>query len=242
MFELNGIVCPIIGDGGSGVVVLREGIAVKLPRSYIYGLEDDHDDSVQREKEVFRRLKHCSQVVQCLDVSGPGIEMEWMENGNLRDYLHERQVSPAVQLSWFRKMARGLSEIHHHRVIVADIHTRNFLVARDVSIKFSDFSESSVMEPECDMRQIDDNGYSIYTDMGQLAAVMYEIITGEKCDFDLFKDQPPGPAKAAWPRREDLPRTQGIWLGSIIEKCWTKGAFQTSLELSLALELATEID
>ena len=68
-----------------------------------------------------------------------------------------------------------------------------------MSVKFSDFTESSLLELDCDMQEADDNGYSIYTDIGQLAAVMYEIITGDKCVFDLFKGQPQGPATAAWP-------------------------------------------
>jgi hypothetical protein len=30
-----------------------------------------------------------------------------------------------------------------------------------------------------------------------LSAVMYEVIIGKLCDFDLFKNQPAGPATAA---------------------------------------------
>ena len=50
-------------------------------------------------------------------------------------------------------------------MIVADIDMRNLLVAKDLSVKFCDFAESSFMELGCDM---------------------YEVITGRKCDFDLF--------------------------------------------------------
>ena len=136
-------------------------------------------------------------------------------------------------------MAETLASIHDRRVIVADIRARNFLLAKDMSVKFSDFTESSLLELDCDMQEADGNGYSIYTDIGQLGAVMYEVTTGEKCVFDLFKGQPLGPANAAWPRREHLPSTQEIRLGSIIEKCWTKGAFRSCRELSAALDSAT---
>jgi hypothetical protein len=243
--ELDGIRCPVIGSGGSGVVVLRGTTAVKLPKSYMGGCYDDDDDDeeaevIQWEKEVYRRLVNCDGVVPCLGLSGPGIDMVWMENGNLRDYLDQHRVSTSVQLSWFRDMAQTLASIHDRRVIVADIRARNFLLAKDLStIKFSDFTESSLLELDCDMQNVDDNGYSIYTDIGQLGAVMYEVITGEKCVFDLFKGQPPGPATAAWPRRDYLPNTEESWLGSIIEKCWTKGAFRSCRELSVALDSAT---
>ncbi|RVX71499.1 hypothetical protein B0A52_05071 [Exophiala mesophila] len=238
--NLDGVDCPIIGYGSSGIVVLRNKTALKLPRSSYFGDDDDFDEEIiQREKKVYLRLGNCYGVVPYLDLTGPGIEMIWMENGNLRDYLAKHRVSPSVHLSWFREMARGLTNIHDCRVIVADISTRNFLLAKDMSIRYSDFTESSLLDINVDMRKADDKGYSIYTDIGQLGAVMFEVITGKKCDFDLFKGQPYGPATAAWPQREDLPGLKDVWLGSIIENCWTKGVFETSHALSVALMSAT---
>lgn len=119
------------------------------------------------------------------------------------------------------------------------IFTRNFLLDADLSIKFSDFTESTILPLGTNMQDADDHGYSIYTDIGELGTVMYEVLTGKPCKFDLFKDQPPRPAIAAWPRREDLPNTENIWLGSIVDSCWTKGAFQNAYKLSEALASIT---
>lgn len=105
-------------------------------------------------------------------------------------------------------------------------------------LSFPDFTESTILPLDTDIETVDDNGYSIYTDIGQLGAVMYEIITGRHCDFDLFKDQRSGPAQAIWPKREDLPSTHGLWLGSIIEACWTK-TFKSAHELSVILDSIT---
>ncbi|EXJ82420.1 serine/threonine protein kinase [Capronia epimyces CBS 606.96] len=235
--DFNGRQVPIVGMGGSGMIVQCEGTAIKFALdSCIDGSYED-DETIRHEKSVYRRLKNCDGVVECLDHPGPGIQMVFMENGNLHDYLQRQRHAPpeALKLSWFRDMARHLAAIHDRRVVVADIKTRNFLLAADTSIRFSDFSESSLLAPDCDILTADDHGFSIYTDMGQLGAVMYEVVTGERCDFDLFKDQPPGPAAAAWPRREHLPSTQGVCLGGIIDKCWTKAAFRTCHELSAAL-------
>ena len=90
------------------------------------------------------------------------------------------------------------------------------------------------------MQRVDDFGYSIYTDIGTLGAVMYEVILGKPCKFDLYKDQSYGqPATATWPQREDLPSTRDIWLGSILERCWTKSGFQNANKLSKALDSIT---
>lgn len=60
------------------------------------------------------------------------------------------------------------------------------------------------------MQDVDDHGYSIHIDIGDLGTTMYEVITGKICKIDLFKDQPPGPDIAAWLRRKDLPNTENI--------------------------------
>jgi hypothetical protein len=86
------------------------------------------------------------------------------------------------------------------------------------------------------MRSAEDSGYSIYTDIGQLGAVFYEVITGRHCEVDLFQNQPYGPATAAWPRRDNLPSTQDLWLGSVIESCLTKGSYRDARELLAELE------
>lgn len=133
-------------------------------------------------------------------------------------------------------MARTLAYIHERRIIVADIASRNFLLDSGLSIKLCDFTESIQLPLDTCMEKADFDGYSIRTDIGQLGCVMYEVIVGEKCKFDIFKDIPPELSRGRWPRREDLPSTQGIWLGATIDKCWTEGAFTTALDLCQELE------
>lgn len=74
--EVNGIPCRILGTGGSGVVVMRDYTAIKLPRPYLSGRNDDDDEEViRRENDVYLRLGKCDGVVPYLDLSGPGIDM-----------------------------------------------------------------------------------------------------------------------------------------------------------------------
>ncbi|KAK2812555.1 hypothetical protein FQN50_001199 [Emmonsiellopsis sp. PD_5] len=233
---------PVLGHGGTGVVVRRGGAAVKLPLRYIGDNDDDTQANclvIKHEEDVYRRLQDCDGVVRCFGFGGYCIQMELMENGDLATYLKGQRPEQSLQLSWFRQMAHTLVRIHDRCVIVADISAKNFVLGADLSVKSCDFTESSILALGTDMERADDNGYSIYTDIGQLGAVIYEVITGQRYEFDLFKDQPSGPACAAWPRREILPSTKNVWLGSIIEKCWAKGAFRNARSLLAALELVT---
>ncbi|KAI9730245.1 MAG: hypothetical protein M1834_006009 [Cirrosporium novae-zelandiae] len=108
--------------------------------------------------------------------------MTLMENGDLREYLKQHCPAKSIQLSWFREMACSLARIHDLRVIVADIATRNFLLAADLSIKFSDFTESTILPLDTDMRTADDAGFSVYTNIGQLGTVIYEVTKGAFLD------------------------------------------------------------
>ncbi|KAL4782452.1 hypothetical protein BJX76DRAFT_358919 [Aspergillus varians] len=71
------------------------------------------------------------------------------------------------------------------------------------------------------MDAVDDNGFTTPIDVGLLGTVMYEVITGTKCEIDLFKNNPPIDGRAYWPERRFLPSTEGIWLGWVIEGCWS---------------------
>ena len=135
-----------------------------------------------------------------------------MENGNLQDYLDKHKTPPdqSRQLAWFRDMARALVHVHDRRVLAADIATRNFLLSADLNVKLSDFNQSTILPLNTDMETVDDSGYSIYTDIGQLGTEFYTVATGQACEFDLFKDLPFEPTDAIWPQRKDLPSTENV--------------------------------
>ncbi|OJD19138.1 serine/threonine protein kinase [Emergomyces pasteurianus Ep9510] len=220
--DLDGNAIPnnqVLGYGRSGLVVFRDGMAVKMPLRYMSTTDDDVNiniEVIQREQDVYRRLRYCDGVVPCISTSKATLQLEFMKNGDLRTYLaRNRPLSPFN---------------------FCDIASRNFLLASDLSIYLCDFTESSILPLGTDMETVDDNGYSVQTDIGLLGAVIYEIVTGERCQFDLFKDLPLEACRATWPQRTSLPSTQNIWLGAIIEKCWTKGAFQNANRLSEALD------
>lgn len=204
--------------------------------------EGDYDERVPLlaslgvEKAIYKRLGEHSGIVRChnLDSTDVSIQMDLMK-GDLRQYLAEKRPEQKVQLSWLSKMAHTMAYIHDHRVIIADIRLDNLLLDDTLAVKFCDFSESALMPLDWDIGGTDDLGFSIFTDIGQFGGAMYEIITGLRLDYDLPQDDNKPESLFICPPRDSLPSTQNIWLGHIIDKCWTQ-AFNSAHELAAELD------
>ena len=243
----------ILGMGGSGLIVRAGQFAVKIPRLWQgvdilgdgtltpeaeeFDMRQFRTDQINREKSIFRRLEGCHGVVPCYDLHSSDllIRMKYTANGDLRSYLEREKPTRQTQLMWLTETAHTLSEIHRRRVIVADIRSDNFLIDNSQSIYITDFGESSLMPLDWNMKDPNADGESVMTDIGHFGTVMFEVITGQHCKFDLLQDWKPG-NPYSWPSRETLPSTDSIWLGHIIEACWTKGSFASADDLAAALD------
>lgn len=243
----------ILGVGGSGLIIRQGQFAVKIPRLWLtvdvpedgrltpeeggFDMRQFRIDQIEREKAIFRRLEACPGIVPCFDLalSDISIRMNYMKNGDLRNYVARRKPDKQTQLSWLTDIAHTLADIHRYRVIVADLRSDNFLLDDDLSIKFTDFGESSLMPLDWNMKEPNEDGESASTDIGNFGAVMFEIITGQHCKLDLLQDWKEPGDPFTWPRRGSLPSTDGLWLGAIIEACWTQGSFTSADELAAAL-------
>jgi len=133
-----------------------------------------------------------------------------------------------------------MAYIHKHRIIIADIRLDNLLLDETWAVKFCDFGESTLMPLDCDLVDTDDLGFSILTDIGQFSAAMYEVITGLKCKFEMTQDRKATENLYVCPRRDSHPSTKNIWLGYIIEKCWTQ-TFKSAKELAVDLDRETVV-
>ncbi|KIW39695.1 uncharacterized protein PV06_08285 [Exophiala oligosperma] len=195
----------VIGVGGAGIVVNRGGYAFKIPRISklveIDGVpvhdrilnhnEDSYNElavavtSFRHEKAIYKRLGDRPGIIRCYNVDSeePSIQMPLM-NGDLRQYLSDFRPERTVQLSWFIQLARAMAFAHTKGVILCDLRLDN-IVYDD---KLIDFSESSLMHPEWDLKGCYKYGFSILTDIGQFGAVMFEITTGQRCSFDIYEE------------------------------------------------------
>ena len=246
----------IIGVGGSGIVVSRGGYAYKIPLISkiirINGVpfddeeftpkDGDYDErataikTFENEKNIYKRLGDHPGIIRCYNLSStdPSIQMPLMK-GDLRHYLAEIRPEKATQLSWLTQLAHTMAYIHSRRVIITDFRLDNIVFDDQMAIKLVDFSESTLMPLDWDLDGCDNCGFSILTDIGQFGAVMFELIMGRRCAFDIYQDWRDVGDPTTWPQRDTLPSTSGVWLGSMIEKCWTKG-------FASAKDIATELD
>lgn len=248
----------VIGQGATGIIIEQGQYALKLPHisrhTKIDGVpvevgsltpkEGDYDErtplieSITDEKAIYKRLGNHYGIVRChnLESADPSIQMDLM-NGDLRHYLAANRPERKTQLLWLTKLAHTMAYIHEHRIIIADIRLDNILLDDAGTVKFCDFGESTLMPLDWDLDGTDGLGFSVLTDVGQFGAAMYDVITGLRCKFDLTKDRKEPENLYTCPRRDRLPSTENVWLGHIIEKCWTQ-AFKSAREL--AAELSQE--
>ncbi|CAG8933975.1 unnamed protein product [Penicillium salamii] len=200
----------VIGSGGSALILLQSGMAIKTPLRYLWSSELDvkrNRQSLRHEQAVYQRLqsiedKRSDGIIRCIETTSDTTILTYMANGDLQSYISHSKIPRHIQLVWFRDLARTLGFLYERCTLVADINSRNFLLDSRLSIKFCDFSEASLLPLDSDMNLVDDNGFTTQIDIGLLAAVMYEVITGTKYEIDPFKDDARYDGRAYWPERK----------------------------------------
>ncbi|MCJ1339138.1 hypothetical protein MMC09_004427 [Bachmanniomyces sp. S44760] len=247
----------IAGIGRTGLVVLHHGNVIKIPQAHRdpYASSEQIEDedfliemnceSLENEKEAYRRLETHEGLVSIVDISERGIEMAYMENGCLSHYLREHEPPRHLAVRWILKIAETICYVHSKCVIVGDIASRNVLLDREKSAHLCDFSDAGIMPLGSNMSQVQHYGLSAKTDVFQFGSLMYEILTRKTFHYDLLankyveaerlqhegEDWDPS---AIWPQLEELPSTEQFDAGRIVFKCWT-GIFRDMAEVCEAI-------
>ncbi|KAJ5951514.1 uncharacterized protein N7479_009927 [Penicillium vulpinum] len=226
----------IIGIGASGIVVLHERNAIKLPirrpetRPQKVALDLA---AFEREQDIHRRLQPTPEtsvkgVISYIRLDHGLIELKYMENGSLLKWLRQptAEITIGLQVKWFHQLATGLAHIHNHRVIHGDISCRNILMDKDLNVVLADFGHSSMFSMQRNMiaNGRDTNGRTVWTDLCQLGGVFWSIATGDLVDIDMHKTNG-SRDEVALPPRSALPSTDHIWASVLIDHCWIKGGY-----------------
>ena len=170
-FEEKGL----IGIGQFGEVMLAETVGLSRKDLGLTPADDDRSISIKvaikklqsdaqaavREnfdKEIrFMSKLHDDNIIMLLAV-GTGVEpfivMEYMENGDLHQYLEEYRdivTTPAVRQGQIplsvlvymaKQVASGMRYLASHNYVHRDLATRNCLVGKDYTVKIADFGMS----------------------------------------------------------------------------------------------------
>jgi tetratricopeptide (TPR) repeat protein len=233
-----------IGRGGTSLVFLaerddgqfRQQVALKL-------LRPGHDSEIDQgrfraERQILASLSH-TNIARLLDggVTDDGlpyIVMELVDGEPIDRYCESRSLSLEKRLEMFITVAEATQYAHQNLVVHRDLKPSNILVTADGQVKLLDFGLAKLLEPTTDAKpplttqrwmtpeyaapeQVRGQPATTLTDVYQLGAVLYELLTGklpfgtrERSPFELQRaiqeqDAPPPSAVALRPAlRGDL--------------------------------------
>jgi eukaryotic-like serine/threonine-protein kinase len=197
-----------IGRGGMSRVYLAERadggfeqqVTIKLLRA---GLDSASDlERFRRERQILARLNH-PNVARLLDggVTADGVPylvMEYVEGETIDRYCARRELAVRERLALFLTILDATQYAHRNLVVHRDLKPSNILVTSDGEVKLLDFGLAKMLEPDplapvepptgtaqrwmtpeyAAPEQVRGEPASTSTDVYQLGAVLFELLTG----------------------------------------------------------------
>ena len=259
-----------LGVGQFGQVVLAETIGLSLNDLKLSTSNDDKSISIlvalkklkpnaeRSVKEAFaKEIKFMSRlnndnVVRLLGICSSGdpfIIMEYMENGDLNQYLRkfeivpleappgENQLPPSTLLYMALQIAMGLQCLASLRFVHRDVATRNCLVGANYLVKIADFGMSRILYSS-DYYRIRGRAmlpirwmanecfygqFTEKTDVWAFGVTMWEIFTfAKKQPYERMSDQEVIDNSVKGPDRQLLPRPEDCppEVYKVMLRCW----------------------
>lgn len=207
--SLNGLNYRIVkplGEGAGSTIFLiadtRLGTKYALKVVKRQGPEDDiYINQVQHEFEVAQRLRHRCILKyydirikkSWLRISGVEELMEYVDGRTLDDIAMKDDVGQLVLI--FNQVAAGLAHMHRRGIYHGDLKPSNILLSRAGAVKIIDFGTAWIkgeykdrvqgtvqyMAPE----QATEKIVNEKTDLYNLGATMYRLLTGEYANLSI---------------------------------------------------------
>ncbi|PGH10618.1 serine/threonine protein kinase [Polytolypa hystricis UAMH7299] len=182
--------------------------------------------AIRTESRIYRHLGEHPRILQTLACGDDYVDLLYMKNGNLEDYLRSHHPASSKVLRRFaRQTVEAVDFIYEKEIVHSDLAARQFLVDDFLDLRLSDFGGSSIQGSEAlglegtthFLPRDDTLLNTIQSDIFALGSTIYEIFCGKrpyegKQDdeiHNLFK-------RSIFP---GLGAIEEPW-GSIIAKCW----------------------
>ena len=259
-----------LGVGQFGQVILAETVGLSLKDLKLSDSNDDKSISVlvalkklkpnaeevvkeafEKEIKFMSRLDH-DNVVRLLGICSSGnpfIIMEYMENGDLNQYLYkfemaplesppgENQLPPSKLLYMALQVSNGMRYLASLKFVHRDLATRNCLVGANYLIKIADFGMSRSLYSSHYYRirgramlpirwmanECFFGRFSEKTDVWAFGVTMWEIFTfAKKQPFEEMTDQEVIDDSVKGPDRQLLPRPEACppEVYEVMLRCW----------------------
>lgn len=166
----------IIGKGAFGMVMKGtwRGTEVAIKEIAPDALNEKEVGHFLEEAEVMRNMQRHPNVVLflgiCLDPFS--IVTEFLENGDLKTFLKNHQISVETQISIIRDISAGMFHLSMQGIVHRDLAARNVLLSKDMVAKVSDFG----------LARLSDSSSVVYSksDVGPLKWMAPEAIRKKK--------------------------------------------------------------
>lgn len=202
------VVCRI-GHGGMGTVFLAErGGDGYAQRGALKLIKRGMDSATvlarfRRERQILSRLEH-PNIARLLDggvsVEGqPYFVMEYVDGATLRDWIAASRPDLGARVDVFLQLCEAVAHAHRHLVVHRDIKPENVLVAGNGHARLLDFGIAKLLGADEDgehtaierrfvsrayaaPEQIEGDPTTTATDVYQLGALLFELLTGARFD------------------------------------------------------------
>jgi serine/threonine protein kinase len=184
---------------------------------------------LERELEVYRRLPSPhNRLVRMFGFSddGEGLVLEYMPNGNLRNFLEsDSKVTLTQQMQWCIEAVEAVVLLHSNGIIHGDVKPENMVLDHSLGIRIIDLAGSSINgKPPLSLESTrfflprsmnDEMPCSVTTDLFALGSSIYQIMTRKQPYEDLKNEE----VEARYARKE-FPSVNSIPFGDVIIRCW----------------------
>lgn len=152
----------LIGQGGFGEVfknrLFGKQVVIKLSKR---GINKFILERIVKEYRYLTSLNH-QNVIRCYGIlkyeNSIGIVLEYCQNGNLKSYLKNHEMSYTKRLAVSTKLIEALNFLHLKSVCHLDIKPENVFLDQNLEVKIGDFGLSLINE-EHDARSL---GFSLH--------------------------------------------------------------------------------